>query len=117
MVESSTEIKGANDAGRIKFASIFDQADVTARKTKIVCTLGPACSDTDTLVKMLDAGMDIARLNFSHGDHESHGAALDKLRDAMKMRPDKVCATMMDTQGPEIRTGNVRDGRVNLVKD
>jgi len=57
------------------------------------------------LVKMLDAGMNVARLNFSHGDHESHGGSLDRLRQALKQRPDLTCAVMLDTKGPEIRTG------------
>jgi len=54
------------------------------RKTRIVCTLGPACGTVDKLVEMLDAGMDIARLNFSHGDHKSHGEMLDTLKQAMQ---------------------------------
>jgi pyruvate kinase len=57
------------------------------------------------LVKMLDAGMNVARLNFSHGDHKSHGASLDNLREALKQRPNKSCAVLLDTKGPEIRTG------------
>ena len=61
------------------------------------------------LVKMLDAGMNVARLNFSHGDHESHGKSLDNLRAALKQRPDKTCAIMLDTKGPEIRTGFLKD--------
>ena len=69
------------------------------------------------LVKMLDAGMNMARLNFSHGDHKSHGQSLDNLREALKQRPDKVCAVMLDTKGPEIRTGLLKDGSVELQKD
>jgi pyruvate kinase len=61
------------------------------------------------LVKMLDAGMNVARLNFSHGDHETHGKTLDNLREALKQRPDKQCAFLLDTKGPEIRTGLLKD--------
>ena len=57
------------------------------------------------LVNMLNAGMDIARLNFSHGDHESHGKMLDTLKEAIKEIPGKQCAVLLDTKGPEIRTG------------
>ena len=63
------------------------------------------------LVKMLDAGMNIARLNFSHGDHKTHGQSLDNLREALKQRPDKQCAVLLDTKGPEIRTGFLKDSK------
>jgi len=52
------------------------------KKSKIICTLGPACKDIGTLIEMLDAGMNVARLNFSHGDHKSHGVMVQKLKDA-----------------------------------
>jgi pyruvate kinase len=112
MVESKTH---ATDSNKIKFDSIFEPADVKQRKTKIICTLGPACWDVDCLVKMLDAGMDVARLNFSHGDHKSHGACVNNLKEALKQRPDKVCAVMLDTKGPEIRTGNLEEGKVTFT--
>lgn len=63
---------------------------------------------------MLDAGMNVARLNFSHGDHKSHGQSLDNLRAALKQRPDKTCAVMLDTKGPEIRTGMLKNKSVEL---
>jgi pyruvate kinase len=70
------------------------------------------------LVKMLDAGLDIARLNFSHGDHETHGRSVANLREALKQRPGKSCAIMLDTKGPEIRTGMLKDHKpIELVKD
>jgi len=68
MVESSTQ--GSTDSSRIKFSNIFETIDTTSRKTKIICTLGPACWDVDMLVKMLDAVMNVARLIFSLGDHK-----------------------------------------------
>jgi pyruvate kinase len=67
---------------------------------------------------MLDNGMNVARLNFSHGDHASHGKMLETLRESMKLRPDKVCAVLLDTKGPEIRTGFLQDHKsITLTKD
>ena len=84
------------------------------RKTKIVCTIGPACWEVETLCKMLDAGMNVARLNFSHGDHKGHKETLDRLKDAFKLRKSANCAIMLDTKGPEIRTGLLKD-HINIT--
>lgn len=83
------------------------------RKTKIVCTLGPASSEDYIMRQMLLAGLDVARVNFSHGDHESHGEMIDRFR---RVRDDlgKAAAVMLDTKGPEIRTGNFKEGKVML---
>jgi len=106
----------STDSCRIKFTHIFEQIDLNTRKTKVICTLGPACWDVDMLIKMLDAGMNVARLNFSHGDHKSHGQSVANLKEALKQRPDKTCAIMLDTKGPEIRTGKLVDGKpIELV--
>lgn len=76
----------------------------------------PKCWDVENLVKMLDAGMTVARLNFSHGDHKMHGETVEKLRAAFKMRKDLPCAIMLDTKGPEIRTGLLVDHKnIDLV--
>jgi len=91
--------------------SSFDEGgDSFKRKCKIICTMGPACWDTETLVKLIDAGMNVCRLNFSHGDHEMHGATVGRIREAAKQRPDKTVAILLDTKGPEIRTGFFKDG-------
>merc|ERR1712032_1104040 len=67
---------------------------------------------------MLDAGMNVARLNFSHGDHKTHGKSVENLREALKQRPDKTCGIMLDTKGPEIRTGMLVDNKpIDLVAD
>jgi len=63
------EAKTSTDSKHIKFNHIFEQIDTNTRKVKIVCTLGPSCWEVENLVKMIDEGMNVARLNFSHGDH------------------------------------------------
>lgn len=113
---------------KVKFEQIFETIDLKQRKTKIICTMGPSCWDVEMLVKMLDQGMDVCRLNFSHGDHkviylnklyllqQTHGQTVDNLKEALKQRPNKTCAIMLDTKGPEIRTGQLRDNKpVDLV--
>ena len=75
------------------------------KRTKVVCTMGPSCWDEQTIIGLLDSGMNIARLNFSHGDHKTHKKTLENIRAALKQRPHKTCAIMLDTKGPEIRTG------------
>ncbi|MEC9488431.1 MAG: pyruvate kinase [Halanaerobium sp.] len=74
------------------------------RRTKIVCTIGPASEDRETLAKLLEAGMNVARLNFSHGDHEEHLRRVKLLREVSADMGIPV-ALMLDTKGPEIRTG------------
>lgn len=83
------------------------------RKTKIICTLGPASTNEEMLEKMLKAGMDVARVNFSHGTHEGHGKTIDlfrKVRDNLGMS----AAVMLDTKGPEIRTRDFEGGKAML---
>jgi pyruvate kinase len=75
------------------------------RRAKLVCTLGPACDSLDGLKSLIDAGMDVARLNFSHGSHEDHGAALARLREASAAK-NKPVAALQDLCGPKIRTGS-----------
>mmetsp|Transcript_6222 Transcript_6222/g.10847 ORF Transcript_6222/g.10847 Transcript_6222/m.10847 type:complete len:526 (+) Transcript_6222:242-1819(+) len=80
------------------------------RKTKIVCTIGPSSWDKDMLVKMIDAGMNVCRLNFSHGDHATHANTLANIRAAAAERPDRQVAVLLDTKGPEVRTGFLANG-------
>ncbi|PHK50935.1 pyruvate kinase [Staphylococcus edaphicus] len=85
------------------------------RKTKIVCTIGPASESEAMLEKLIKAGMNVARLNFSHGDHAEHKARIDTIRKVSK-RLGKTVAILLDTKGPEIRTHNMKDGLIELEK-
>lgn len=98
-------------------SNIKKTCDLSTRHTKLVCTLGPACWEVAQLEKLLDGGMNIARLNFSHGDHESHLACLKRLREAAKNKGRDI-AVMLDTKGPEIRTGHLANGAksISLLK-
>lgn len=101
----------------ISLESITVENCSSLRRTKIVCTLGPACWEVAQLEKMIDCGMSVARFNFSHGDHEGHLACLNRLREAAKNKQKDV-AVMLDTKGPEIRSGFFAGGakKINLVK-
>lgn len=113
---------------------ILQPPPLRSRKTKIICAIGPSCWSVEmlgtsycnvhihyhavqsshclplsTLGELLDAGMNVARLNFSHGDHEMHARSLANLRKAVEARPGCHCAVLLDTKGPEIRTGVLRD--------
>lgn len=83
------------------------------RKTKIVCTIGPASGDPATIEGMIKAGMDVARLNFSHGSHRRHAQYIRIIREVAK-RLDVTIAILQDLPGPKLRIGNLREGRVRL---
>lgn len=85
------------------------------RKTKIVCTIGPASESEEMLEKLMNAGMNVARLNFSHGSHEEYKARIDTIRKVAK-RLNKTIGLLLDTKGPEIRTHNMKDGLIVLEK-
>lgn len=85
------------------------------KKTKIVCTIGPKSESKEMLTKLLNAGMNVMRLNFSHGDYDEHGARIKNLREVMQETGIKA-AIMLDTKGPEIRTIKLEGGNdVHLV--
>lgn len=85
------------------------------RRTKIVCTIGPASESVEKLVQLIESGMNVARLNFSHGDHEEHAARIKNIREAEKVTGKNI-AILLDTKGPEIRTHNMKDGAIELVE-
>ncbi|MBL1225678.1 pyruvate kinase [Enterococcus sp. BWR-S5] len=83
------------------------------KKTKIVCTIGPASESVEMLVDLMNAGMNVCRLNFSHGDFEEHGNRIKNIREAMKISGKRV-AILLDTKGPEIRTNDMENGAMTL---
>lgn len=85
------------------------------RKTKIICTIGPASEELGVLEQLLRDGMNVARLNFSHGTHEEHKRRIDSIREASGRLGIPV-AIMLDTKGPEIRIGLLEDGKIVLTE-
>lgn len=85
------------------------------RRAKIVCTLGPASSSPERLRELIDAGMNVARFNFSHGDYATHETNLKNLREQAKLANRSVAA-LLDLQGPKIRVGRFEEGEVNLAR-
>lgn len=100
---------------QMKTDQSLQQVGTKRPKTKIVCTLGPASRSVPMVEKLLKAGMNVARFNFSHGSFEYHQETLDNLRTAMD-NTGILCAVMLDTKGPEIRTGFLKDGKPVQLK-
>lgn len=85
------------------------------KKTKIVCTIGPASESIDTLKELIKSGLNVCRLNFSHGNYEEHGKRIDNIK-AARNEMKLPIAILLDTKGPEIRTGKFSYPEVNLVE-
>ena len=84
------------------------------KKTKVVCTMGPNTNDRELMRKLIQNGMDVARFNFSHGDHEEQKGRMDMLKE-LREEEHANTAILLDTKGPEIRTGLLKDGKdVNI---
>ena len=86
------------------------------RKTKVVCTLGPSTDDEKVLEQLIEEGMNVARCNFSHGSHEEHKERMDKVK-RIRKKCDKPVAILLDTKGPEIRTGDLKDDKKVTLKE
>jgi pyruvate kinase len=83
------------------------------RRTKIICTMGPAVDEDDVLIQLMQRGMNVARLNFSHGTHDEHLTRVKRIK-RLREQLGLPIALLLDTKGPEIRTGNFINGRVQL---
>lgn len=80
-----------------------------AKRTKIVCTMGPSTEDEGVLRQLIESGMNVARFNFSHGSHEYHKAGIERVR-RVAAEVGKPVAILLDTKGPEVRTGVLENG-------
>ncbi|GFZ06410.1 plastidic pyruvate kinase beta subunit 1 [Actinidia rufa] len=87
-------------------ASMWSKPTVR-RKTKIVCTIGPSTNTREMIWKLAEEGMNVARLNMSHGDHSSHQKVIDLVKEYNAQSKDNVIAIMLDTKGPEVRSGDL----------
>ena len=85
------------------------------RRAKIICTIGPACDWEEMIRDLMRMGMDVARLNFSHGTHAEHARRIRRLRSAAHHLKRTVCI-VQDLQGPKIRTGRLKNGKPVLLK-
>ena len=85
------------------------------KKTKVVCTMGPNTNDRELLKKLIENGMDVARFNFSHGDHEEQKSRMDLLKE-LRQELNTNAAILLDTKGPEIRTGVLKGGKRIMLK-
>lgn len=91
---------GAGLRGKgIGLDKILAPTDAKKRRTKVICTIGPSSWAVEKLIELIDAGMNVARLNFSHGDHGRHGETVAAIRKAAEARPGCHVAIMLDTKG------------------
>lgn len=95
----------------IQYKQIFENVDVMNRKTKIMCSLGPNSWDVDMQSKLIEAGMDIARIDMGNGDHKEQYQILDNNRMALVQQTGKSCAILLDLKGPQLLTNPTATGK------
>lgn len=105
------------EMARVKYSNIIEEIDISTRKTKLICSIGPATSTKEKMLELIDAGMQVARFNFSYSDHKTFSEMLENLREAMEERNGSSVSLMLDTKGPEIRTGILRDAEPLELKE
>ncbi|KAK4436258.1 Plastidial pyruvate kinase [Sesamum alatum] len=103
--EQNQYVQGISQLGDIS-VGVWSKPTVR-RKTKIVCTIGPSTNTREMIWKLAEAGMNVARLNMSHGDHASHQKVIDLVKEYNAQAKDNVIAIMLDTKGPEVRSGDL----------
>jgi pyruvate kinase len=95
--------------GRIEWLASLDTAytpERNLRRTSIICTIGPKTNSVEAINRLRTAGLNVVRMNFSHGSYEYHQSVIDNARAAEKAQAGRQVAIALDTKGPEIRTGN-----------
>jgi pyruvate kinase len=98
--------------GRINWLASLDTTytpDRNFRRSSIICTIGPKTNSVEAINKLRDAGLNVVRMNFSHGSYEYHQSVIDNARAAVEAHPGRPVAIALDTKGPEIRTGNTKN--------
>lgn len=98
--------------GKLAWLSSLDTAYTPAhtyRRSSIICTIGPKTNSVEAINSLRDAGLNVVRMNFSHGSYEYHKSVIDNTRAAVASHPGRPVAIALDTKGPEIRTGNTKD--------
>lgn len=101
-----------NTGGRIAWLSSLDTSyspEHNYRRSSIICTIGPKTNSVEAINKLRDAGLNVVRMNFSHGSYEYHQSVIDNTRAAVKSHDGRPVAIALDTKGPEIRTGNTKN--------
>jgi pyruvate kinase len=108
----ATALDHLQGGGRIDWLASLNtafQPEKNLRRTSIICTIGPKTNSPEAINKLRKAGLNVVRMNFSHGSYEYHQSVIDNAREAEKTQPGRQIAIALDTKGPEIRTGNTKD--------
>ena len=117
-MDSRLRCRLAATGSRISWVSQLDidRPPQCLRKTSIICTIGPKTNSIEALIGLRKAGMNIVRMNFSHGTHEYHASVIDNIRKGYLIQPGRPVALAVDTKGPEIRIGKLKDGCLQIPK-
>lgn len=108
-----------NGVGRIRWLSSIEpglRRSKDFRKTGLICTIGPKTNSVPILRELRSAGLNIVRLNFSHGNYEFHKSAIENVREVQRTQPGRPVAIALDTKGPEVRTGMTRGDLEVLIE-